>query len=107
MNDVPDTPATRVVILGGGFGGIYAALELEKVLARRPDLEVTLVARDNYFLFTPMLHEVAARFEKKVRVALDWTLDLCFAKDFACVTQNLGAARTSVMAAEPPQAGAA
>ncbi len=60
MNDVPDTPTTRVVILGGGFGGIYAALELEKVLARRPDLEVTLVARDNYFLFTPMLHEVAA-----------------------------------------------
>jgi len=26
------------------------------------------------------------RFEKKMRVALDWTLDLCFAKDFACVT---------------------
>jgi NADH dehydrogenase len=25
------------------------------------------------------------RLEKKVRVALDWTLDLCFAKDFACV----------------------
>jgi NADH dehydrogenase FAD-containing subunit len=35
---MPDSP-TRVVILGGGFGGIYAALELEKVLARRPDLE--------------------------------------------------------------------
>ena len=54
------SPTTRVVILGGGFGGIHAALELEKVLARRPDLEVTLVARDNFFLFTPMLHEVAA-----------------------------------------------
>jgi NADH:quinone reductase (non-electrogenic) len=26
------------------------------------------------------------RLEKKVRVALDWTLDLCFTKDFACVT---------------------
>jgi NADH dehydrogenase len=26
------------------------------------------------------------RLEKKVRVALDWTLDLCFAKDFGCVT---------------------
>jgi NADH dehydrogenase len=50
----------RILILGGGFGGIYAALELEKVLARRDDLEVTLVTRDNYFLFTPMLHEVAA-----------------------------------------------
>jgi NADH:quinone reductase (non-electrogenic) len=61
MNDsVPTTPVTRVVILGGGFGGIYAALELEKVLARRSDLEVTLVARENFFMFTPMLHEVAA-----------------------------------------------
>jgi NADH dehydrogenase len=64
MNDsvpsTPETPVTRVVILGGGFGGIYAALELEKVLARRSDLEVTLVARENFFMFTPMLHEVAA-----------------------------------------------
>jgi NADH dehydrogenase len=50
----------KIVILGGGFGGVYTALELEKTLARRPDLEVTLVNRDNFFLFTPMLHEVAA-----------------------------------------------
>ena len=50
----------RILILGGGFGGIYAALRLEKLLARRPELEVTLVTRDNYFLFTPMLPEVAA-----------------------------------------------
>ena len=52
--------ARRVLILGGGFGGVYAALELEKVLARGAELEVTLVTRDNFFLFTPMLHEVAA-----------------------------------------------
>jgi NADH dehydrogenase len=50
----------RVVILGGGFGGIYTALELDKTLARDQDVEVTLVNRDNFFLFTPMLHEVAA-----------------------------------------------
>jgi NADH dehydrogenase len=50
----------RVLILGGGFGGIYAALRLEKLLARNGGLEVTLVTRDNYFLFTPMLPEVAA-----------------------------------------------
>jgi NADH:ubiquinone reductase (H+-translocating) len=50
----------RVLILGGGFGGIYAALKLEKLLVRRSGLEVTLVTRDNYFLFTPMLPEVAA-----------------------------------------------
>src|SRR5881397_1773641 len=50
----------RIVILGGGFGGLYAALEMEKGLARDPEVEVTLVNRDNFFLFTPMLHEVAA-----------------------------------------------
>ena len=51
---------TRVVILGGGFGGIYAALRFERALARGEALEVTLVNRENFFLFTPMLHEVAA-----------------------------------------------
>jgi len=50
----------RILILGGGFAGLYAALQLEKTLARDPDIEVTLVNRDNFFLFTPMLHEVAA-----------------------------------------------
>jgi len=52
--------ANRVLILGGGFGGIYAAIELERALRARPDVSITLVTRDNYFLFTPMLHEVAA-----------------------------------------------
>src|SRR5262245_14411459 len=50
----------QVLILGGGFGGLYAALEFEKTLARDPDVDVTLVNRENFFLFTPMLHEVAA-----------------------------------------------
>jgi NADH:ubiquinone reductase (H+-translocating) len=50
----------RIVILGGGFGGLYAALRLEKTLARDPDVEILLVNRENFFLFTPMLHEVAA-----------------------------------------------
>jgi NADH:ubiquinone reductase (H+-translocating) len=50
----------RVVILGGGFAGLYAALELEKSLPRRANVDVTLVNRENFFLFTPMLHEVAA-----------------------------------------------
>src|ERR1700749_2538200 len=48
----------RVLILGGGFGGLYAALEFEKRCD--PDFEVTLISQDNFFLFTPMLHEVAA-----------------------------------------------
>ena len=51
---------TRVLILGGGFGGLYAALHLDKTIARDPDIEVTLVSRENFILFTPMLPEVAA-----------------------------------------------
>lgn len=50
----------RVVILGGGFAGIYAALELDREFAARPDVQVTLVNRENFVLFTPMLHEIAA-----------------------------------------------
>jgi len=50
----------RIVILGGGFGGVYAALHLERLLAGNNRIEVCLVSRDNFFLFTPMLHEIAA-----------------------------------------------
>lgn len=50
----------HVVILGGGFGGVYAAIEFEKTLGRDADVDVTLVNRENFFLFTPMLHEVAS-----------------------------------------------
>jgi NADH dehydrogenase len=50
---------TQVLILGGGFGGLYAALGLDAGLARDSDVEVTLVNRENFSLFTPMLHEVA------------------------------------------------
>src|SRR5262249_55031266 len=50
----------KVLILGGGFGGTYAALELEKTLARDRDVDITMIDQRNFFLFTPMLHEVAA-----------------------------------------------
>src|SRR5437868_6365348 len=51
---------TSIVILGGGFAGLSAAMYLDKMLARRADAEVTLINRENFILFTPMLHEVAA-----------------------------------------------
>ena len=51
---------TRIVIAGGGFAGLYAAKYLDKGLAQRSDIEVTLISRENFILFTPMLHEVVA-----------------------------------------------
>jgi NADH dehydrogenase len=49
---------TRVLILGSGFGGHYAALQFER--RRDPRFEVTVVNRENFFLVTPILHEIAA-----------------------------------------------
>ncbi|HEY6070031.1 MAG TPA: FAD-dependent oxidoreductase, partial [Chthoniobacterales bacterium] len=51
---------TKIVIAGGGFAGLYAAKYLDRHLAHRPEVDVTLIARENFILFTPMLHEVAA-----------------------------------------------
>jgi NADH:ubiquinone reductase (H+-translocating) len=53
--------ATRILILGGGFGGVYTALTLERLLRRdlrRGTVEVALVNRENYMVFQPMLPEV-------------------------------------------------
>src|SRR5438034_2706168 len=44
----------RVVIVGGGFGGLFAA----RGLARAP-VRVTVVDKHNYHLFRPMLYQVA------------------------------------------------
>ena len=45
----------RVVIVGGGFGGLYAA----KALRRRSDVEITLIDRRNHHVFQPLLYQVA------------------------------------------------
>lgn len=46
--------AQRVVIIGGGFGGLYAAKELG-----RAPVQVTLVDKRNFHLFQPLLYQVA------------------------------------------------
>lgn len=50
---------TRILVLGGGFGGVHTAMHLEKLIGA-DEVEITLVSHDNFFLFTPLLHEVAA-----------------------------------------------
>src|SRR2546423_8488741 len=49
----------RILILGGGFGGVYTALHLERIL-RADEAEIILVSRDNYFLMTPLLFEAGS-----------------------------------------------
>ncbi|HLG18152.1 MAG TPA: FAD-dependent oxidoreductase [Blastocatellia bacterium] len=50
----------HVVIAGGGFGGIYAGLQCERIIADPDRMRLTLISRDNFFVFTPMLHEVSS-----------------------------------------------
>jgi NADH dehydrogenase len=51
---------TRIVILGGGFGGVATARHLEGLCKRRPDVEIVLVSRDNFLVMTPLLFEVCS-----------------------------------------------
>lgn len=55
-----DGDKKRILILGGGFGGVYAALYLEKGMtaAEREQTEVTIVSNENYIVFQPLLPEV-------------------------------------------------
>jgi NADH dehydrogenase len=53
-------PKIRILILGGGFGGVYTARHLEKLCKRRPDVEIALVSRDNFLVMTPLLFEVCS-----------------------------------------------
>ena len=50
----------RVLILGGGFAGVETGRYLEKLTGRRDDVEVWLVNRENFSLFTPLLPEVCS-----------------------------------------------
>lgn len=52
-------PIPQIVILGGGFAGVAAARRLERRL-RVGEASITLVSRDNFTLFTPMLPEVCS-----------------------------------------------
>lgn len=51
---------SRIVILGGGFAGVYTAMYLEKARRRVEDFEILLINKENYFVFQPMLAEVVS-----------------------------------------------
>jgi NADH dehydrogenase len=54
------SPNTRILILGGGFAGVYAAQHLQQLCRHDPAVEITLVNRTNYFLMTPLLFEAGS-----------------------------------------------
>jgi NADH dehydrogenase len=57
---VSNVSPTRIVILGGGFGGVYTARSLERLLRVSDNAQVTLISRDNFFVMTPLLFEAGS-----------------------------------------------
>ncbi|MGB6595237.1 MAG: NAD(P)/FAD-dependent oxidoreductase [Candidatus Nitrosopolaris sp.] len=57
-----DKPINRqkIVILGGGFAGVTVLKRLQSKFQSNISIEIIMVSKDNYLLFTPMLHEVAS-----------------------------------------------
>ena len=55
-----DNESKRILILGGGFAGLDAAQQLEKIFSEDEEVEITLVNQNNYLVFTSMLAEVVA-----------------------------------------------
>jgi NADH:ubiquinone reductase (H+-translocating) len=56
--EIDSKAVKRIVVVGGGFAGAYAARALEKTLRGRRDVEILLFCRENYTVFQPMLPEV-------------------------------------------------
>ena len=49
---------TKILILGGGFGGVYCAKRLQKL--KLNSFKIELISDNNYFIFQPLLPEVAS-----------------------------------------------
>src|ERR1700752_37472 len=71
IDDMTERARKRVVIIGGGFGGLSAAREL-----RRVNVDVTLIDRTNHHLFQPLLYQVATATlaETDITAPVRWLL---------------------------------
>lgn len=58
FSDMP-SPKKKIVILGAGFGGLFALKSIYKYVKNWQDYDILIVDKNNYFVFTPLLHEVA------------------------------------------------
>ncbi len=83
--DVSATRPLRIVILGGGFAGTSAALELGRQLAGFPGAELHLVSEENYCVFQPMLPEVVAGGIEPTHI-VNPIRQLCAGMRFHCAT---------------------
>jgi len=59
IHENPLTPIKRIVILGGGYGGVNVLKQLQETFQSNTTVSISLVSQDNFFLHTPLLPEMA------------------------------------------------
>ena len=78
----------KIVVLGSGFGGMEAVLELEEKLGKRDDVSITLVSSQNFTLFTPLLPQVVSSFIEPRHIEQE-VRDIRRDKNFTFIRDNV------------------
>ncbi len=88
----------KIVIVGGGFGGLETFKRLHKQI-HKGRLQVTLIDKNNYFLFTPMLHEVATGSISRTHLTLPLrqTVHCCSEKFVRAQVEKIDVKKKKVM----------
>ncbi|MEO7331573.1 MAG: FAD-dependent oxidoreductase, partial [Minicystis sp.] len=95
----PEGP-TRVVVVGGGFAGVYTARALGALIGGRKDIEVELLSEENYFVFQPLLPEVAAGGIAATHVVNPIREMVPGARFRCCKVRNVDVARKRVLVSQ-------
>ena len=59
VHENPSPSEKRILILGGGYGGVGVLKQLQEAFQSDPEVSISLVSKDNFFLHTPLLPEMA------------------------------------------------
>jgi NADH dehydrogenase len=79
----------KVLILGGGFAGVEVLRRLQNRFQKDVSVDITMVSKDNFFLFTPMLHEVASGMIETRHIVTPIRAFCNRAKFYAAKVQNI------------------
>ena len=95
---------TRIVVLGGGFAGVPTVRHLERRFRSRPDVEITLVSRENFFVLTPLLFEACSGRLELRHCAQPIRAALRRARFIEATVQGIDVKRQAVRVAAPDRA---
>jgi NADH dehydrogenase len=101
----PDVEKKHIVILGGGFGGMTTASELEHVFGAERAVTFTLVSDTNALLFTPMLAEVAGSSLEPTHISSPLRTSLRRTQVLRGTVSGIDVERRRVSVALPERAG--